>query len=66
MVIHSCLLFLLEYENINGLLTFCKNYISVKIWFLSYGPKTSETIRMKQNKEFFKLQYLTNELRYKV
>ena len=30
-----------------------------KIWFLSYGPKTSQPI-----KAFFKSQYLTNELRY--
>ena len=38
--------------------------MSVKIWFLSYGPKTSRLTN--QNGEFFKLQYLTNLLSYDV
>ena len=38
---------------------FTKTACLQKMWFLSYGPKTSN-----QNAGFFKLQYLTKNLRY--
>lgn len=39
--------FLFEYEKTNDLLTFCENQRSQEAWFLSYGPKISRPIRMK-------------------
>ena len=35
----------------------------VKIWFLSYGPKT---LKINQNIGFFKSQYLRKNSRYEV
>ena len=54
--------FLLDYEIAMGFLsgqTACLG----KIWLLTYGPKSYQT---NENAGFFKLQYLTNELRYEV
>ena len=50
-------LFLLEYENSIGILTFCRNLV------LEFYSKNTYT---DQNEGFFKLQYLKNELSYEV
>ena len=47
--------FLLQYESANGLLTLCKNNI-FELW--------SKNRKTNQNAGLFKLQYLTNKLRY--
>ena len=49
--------FLLEYENTIGILTFYRNLVT------EFYSKNTET---DQNKGFFKLQYLKNELSYEV
>ena len=53
--------FLLQYESVNGILTFCKNKIFGKNLVLELWSKNLWT---NQNAGFFKLEYLTNELRY--
>ena len=48
--------FLLQYESVNGILTFSKNEMFGKNLVLQSWPK--------QNAGVFKLEYLTNKLRY--
>ena len=53
--------YILKYQTINGLLTYCKNLMSGKNLVLDLCLKNIQT---NQNTGFFKLQYLANELRY--
>ena len=53
--------FLLQYERVIGILTFCKNKIFGKNLVLELWSKNLWT---NQNAGFFKLEYLTNKLRY--
>ena len=63
-LIHSDIYaFLLQYESVNGLATFCKNKILGKNLVLEL---LSEKLKANQNAGFFKLEYLTNKLRYEV
>ena len=62
-LIHSCLLFLLEYVNNNDPLTLCKICMSGKNLILELYSKNLQT---DQIVGFFKLQYLTNGVRYAV
>ena len=41
--------FLLQHERVYVFMTFCKNNMFTKIWFLSYGPKTWKQIRMQDS-----------------
>ena len=53
--------FFLQYESANGLFTFSKNMIGkhlVDLW--------SKNLNTNENRRFFKVQYLTNELMYEV
>ena len=55
--------FLLQKKSVNCLSTFCKNNmfgknLVVELW--------SKNLKANQNTGFFKLEYLTNKLRYEV
>ena len=62
-LIYSRVLFLLEYESTNGLLTPCENYMYGKNLAFDLSSKNLCT---NHNVGFFKLQYHTNELSYDV
>ena len=54
---------MLQYEGVNGLLTFCKNNmfgenLVLELW--------SKDLKANQNAGFFKLEYLANKLRCEV
>ena len=55
--------FFLQYENVTGILTFCKNKLFGKDLVLQLWSKNLWT---NHNAGFFKLEYLTNKLRYEV
>ena len=55
--------FLLHYEIVNGLLTFCKNNMFGKNLVLELWSKN---LKANQNAGFFKLEHLTNKLKYEV
>ena len=55
--------FVLEYESVNGYLTFSKDRISVKNLVHELWSKNLQT---NQNARFFKLELLANKLRHKV
>ena len=60
-LIHSDMLFLLQYESGIGLLTFCKTNMFGENLVLELCSKNLKT---NHNVGFFKLQYLKNSLRY--
>ena len=62
-LINLYIISLLEYEITNSLQRFCKNHISRKNLVLDLW---SQNLQHSQNAGFFKLQYLTNKLRYEV
>ena len=62
-LVHLYVFFLLEYENANGFVTFCKNHVSKKNLVLDLWSKNLST---SENAIFFKLQYLTNKLIFEV
>ena len=55
--------FLLQYESVNGLLTFYKNNMFGKNLILELWSKN---FKVNQSAGFFKLEYLTNTLRHEV
>ena len=57
------LYFLLEYESINGFVTFFKNHVFKKNLVLTLRSKNLLT---SQDTRSFKLRYLTNELIFEV
>ena len=55
--------FLLQHKSTNVILTFCKKNMFGKNLVLELWPKY---LKNNQNAEFFKLQYRTKKLKYKV
>ena len=55
--------FLLQHKSTNVILTFCKKNMFGKNLVLELWPKY---LKNNQNAEFFKLQYRTKNLKYKV